>query len=272
MADHGIEVLVFDVFGTVVDWRSALLAEYRALAARKRWSVDGQRFLERWESVRRATFDRVNDGSMPGINLSRIYRHRLDEVVDEFGLGGLDDAERDAFTRAWCRPVPWPDSLPALDRLKRKLVLATLTNSDFAWAVAMARLVGLPWDCVLTAELFDRYKPAPQTYDGALALLDVAPERAMMVACHNYDLAAAAAHGMRTACARHSSRARSSAQSRRRINARRATGRSLPPISASSPSGWAPEAARAMATGLPVSRLTPALPLFGRGASRLWNT
>lgn len=199
MADHGIEVLIFDVFGTVVDWRSALLAEYRALAARKDWSVDGQRFLDSWESVRRKTFDRVNDGAIPWVNLSRIYRRRLDEVLDEFALCGLDDAERDAFTHAWCRPDPWPDSLPALHRLKRKFVLATLTNSDFAWAVAMAKHVGLPWDCVLTAELFGRYKPAPQTYDGALALLGVAPERAMMVACHNYDLAAAAARGMRTA-------------------------------------------------------------------------
>ena len=78
-------------------------------------------------------------------------------------------------------------------------MLATLTNSDFAWAVAMARHVGLPWDCMLTADLFARYKPAPQIYDGALALLGIAPERAMMVACHNYDLATAATRGMRTA-------------------------------------------------------------------------
>ena len=199
MADRAIKVLVFDVFGTVVDWRSAILAEYRALAARKGWAVDGPTFLDRWESVRRETMNRVNAGTIPWINVSEIYRKRLDEVLDELGLGGMSTEERDRFNRAWCRPNVWPDSLSALHRLKKKFVLATLANNDFAWAVALAKHAGLPWDCVLTAEVFKRYKPAPETYRDALGLLGVAPKEAMMVACHNYDLAAAASHGMKTA-------------------------------------------------------------------------
>jgi 2-haloacid dehalogenase len=199
MSDHTIKALVFDVFGTVVDWRSALLAEFRSLARDKGWTVAGQEFLERWESVRRGAMNRVNDGSTPWINLSEIYRRRLDAVLDELGLDGMDAHERDHFNRVWCRAHGWPDSLPALRRLKQKFVLATLTNNDFAWAVELARHAGLPWDCVFTAELFKRYKPDPQTYRGALELLAVAPHEAMMVACHNYDLAAAAACGMRTA-------------------------------------------------------------------------
>jgi 2-haloacid dehalogenase len=199
MADRPIKVLLFDVFGTVVDWRSAILAEYRSLAAEKGWAVQGPRFLDRWESVRRETMNSVNAGSISWINVSEIYRKRLDEVLDELDLGGMSTEERDRFNRAWCRPNVWPDSLPALRRLKSKFVLATLTNNDFAWAVALAKHADLPWDCVLTAEVFKRYKPAPETYRGALGLLGVAPEEAMMVACHNYDLAAAASHGMKTA-------------------------------------------------------------------------
>lgn len=199
MTRNTIKVLVFDVFGTVVDWRSALLAEYRTLALDKGWSVDGQDFLERWESVRRAAMNRVNDGSAPWTNLSQIYRRRLDEVLDELRLDGMVARQRDHFNQVWCRPNVWPDSLPALHRLKQQFVLATLTNNDFAWAVAMAKHAGLPWDCVFTAEIFKRYKPAPETYLGVLQLLGVAPHEAMMVACHNYDLAAAASHGMHTA-------------------------------------------------------------------------
>ena len=194
-----VKALVFDVFGTVVDWRGALLAEAKALAKAKGWTVDWPLFIQAWEGVRRPTMSKVNAGEIPWINVSEIYRRRLDEVLAAHGLGGLSAAEKDHFNRTWCRPNAWPDSLPALARLKKKFVLATLTNNDFAWAVAMAKHAGLPWDCVLTAESFQRYKPAPETYRGVLRLLGLGPGEAMMVACHNYDLAAASSHGYRTA-------------------------------------------------------------------------
>ncbi|OGA65527.1 MAG: haloacid dehalogenase, type II [Betaproteobacteria bacterium RIFCSPLOWO2_12_FULL_68_20] len=194
-----VKALLFDVFGTVVDWRGALLAEGEALARAKGVSVDWPRFIAAWESARRPAMDRVNAGEIPWTNVSEIYRRRLDEVLPGFGLESMDEPEREHFNRVWCRPNPWPDTLPALARLGRKFVLATLTNNDFAWAVAMAKHARLPWDCILTAELFRRYKPAPETYRGALALLAVRPEEAMMVASHNYDLRAAQAQGLRTA-------------------------------------------------------------------------
>lgn len=198
-ARDGIEVLVFDVFGTVVDWRGAILAEGKSLARAKGCAIDWPAFVRAWESTRRPIMDQVNAGAIPWINLSSIYRRRLDEVLAAFGIEALTEAEKDRFNRVWCRPNVWPDSRPALARLKTKYLLATLTNNDFAWAVALARHAGLPWDAVLTAELFRRYKPSPDTYLGALALLAVEPARAMMIACHNYDLRAARAHGMRTA-------------------------------------------------------------------------
>lgn len=198
-APGGLKVLVFDVFGTVVDWRSAILAEGAALSRAKGFAVDWPAFIQAWESVRRPIMDRVNAGTIPWINVSAIYRRRLDEVLAAFAIDRLTEAEKDHFNRAWCRPEIWPDSRPALKRLKTKYVLATLTNNDFAWTVAMAKHVGLPWDAVLTAELFRRYKPAPDVYLGALALLAIEPAEAMLVACHNYDLKAARSQGMRTA-------------------------------------------------------------------------
>jgi 2-haloacid dehalogenase len=198
-AGNGIKALVFDVFGTVVDWRSAILAEGAALSRAKGLAVDWPAFIGAWESVRRPIMDKVNAGAMPWINVSTIYRRQLDDALAAFGVDTLTDDEKDHFSRVWCRPNVWPDSLPALARLRKKYVLATLTNNDFAWAVAMAKHAGLPWDAVMTAEVFQRYKPAPETYRGALTLLAVEPAEAMMVACHNYDLRAARSHGMRTA-------------------------------------------------------------------------
>lgn len=198
-AGNGIKVLVFDVFGTVVDWRSALLAEGVALSRAKGLTVDWPAFIRAWESVHRPTMDKVNTGVVPWVNVSAIYRRQLDETLAAFGVRGLTENEKDHFNRAWCRPNVWPDSLAALKRLRTKYALATLTNNDFAWAVAMAKHVGLPWDAVLTAELFRRYKPAPESYLGALALLAVEPAEAIMIACHNYDLRAARSHGKRTA-------------------------------------------------------------------------
>ncbi len=197
-AVDGVKALVFDVFGTVVDWRSPVLAEGAALARVKGLAVDWQAFLLAWEKGRRAAMDNVNAGA-PWINLSGIYRRQLDEALAAFGIAGLSEDEKDRFNRVRCRPNVWPDSLPALARLRTRYTLATLTNNDFAWAVAMAKYARLPWDAVITSELFRRYKPAPETYRGVLELLALEPAQAMMVACHNYDLRAARSHGMRTA-------------------------------------------------------------------------
>jgi 2-haloacid dehalogenase len=194
-----IKVLLFDVFGTVVDWRSAVIAELRTLGKLKGVSADWEAFADAWKAAYRPGLERVNRGELPWTNVDAIFRQRLDELLPQYGLEGLGEEARDHLNRVWCRPVAWPDSVSALTRLKTRYVLATLSNGNFAWLVALARHCGLPFDCVLTAENARRYKPAPEAYQMAIELLAQPPARILMVASHNYDLAAARGHGLRTA-------------------------------------------------------------------------
>ncbi len=135
----------------------------------------------------------------PWTNVDGIYRPKLDSLLDKYEIRGLaEDRIRD-LNRAWHRCDPWPDVLAGLNRLKKRYVLATLSNADMAGMINMAKRGGLPWDCVLCAEIFRKYKPASEVYRGALDLLGFDPQEVMMVAAHNYDLKAARMHGMRTA-------------------------------------------------------------------------
>jgi len=194
-----VRTLVFDVFGTVVDWRSSVIAQGRALGADKALEVDWDAFVDDWKAAYRPGMDKVNSGEWPWMKVAQIYRRALDLLLEKYGVTGLSEAETSNFTDAWCRLDPWPDSVAGLTRLKRKYVLCTLSNGDFACLVGMAKHAGLPWDCVLTAENFRRYKPEAAVYQGAIDLLGGRPQDIMLVAAHNYDLAAAASYGMRTA-------------------------------------------------------------------------
>jgi 2-haloacid dehalogenase len=193
-----IRALAFDVYGTVVDWRGSILAELSALAARKGLPLDAERFLDEWKASYRPAMDRVNRGEGPFVSVDAIYRARLAELVAGRGLA-LDAAEIDDLARAWWRLRPWSDVVPGLSRLRSRYVLTTLSNGSFAGMVHLARFARLPWDCVLTAENARCYKPRPEVYRMALDLLALEPGQVMMVAAHNYDLAAASALGMRTA-------------------------------------------------------------------------
>jgi len=195
----GVKALTFDVFGTVVDWRTSIISEGRALGEAKGLSVDWEAFVDAWKGAYRPGMDRVSKGEIPWTNVDDIYRAKLEDLLVEFGLGGLTEEEKDHFNRAWHRLDPWPDAVPGLTRLRTKYVLCTLSNANFMGMVDMAKHVGLPWDCVLTAENFHHYKPDPEVYLMAIELLGLAPGQVMMVAAHNYDLAHAASHGMRTA-------------------------------------------------------------------------
>jgi 2-haloacid dehalogenase len=198
----GVRALTFDVFGTVVDWRGSIAREAAALAQSRGIKIDAPAFADRWRAGYRPAMDRVRKGDLPWINIDRLHRMILDELLPQFGLDALSEAERDHFNRAWHRLDPWPDSVAGLTRLKRKFVLATLSNGNVALLTNMAKHAGLPWDCVLSAELFHHYKPDPQTYLGAAELLGVAPAQTMMVAAHEDDLIAARAAGLRTAFVR----------------------------------------------------------------------
>ena len=196
---ENVGTIVFDVFGTVVDWRSSVISEVQQVADARGVSVDATAFADEWKTCYREGMDRVNRGDEPWTNVDIIYRRKLDELLLTYSLGEIPEVQRDHLNRAWTRLTPWPDSVEGLQRLKEKYVISPLSNGNFAWLVDMAKHAGLPWDCVLTAENVRRYKPDPAVYRMAIDLFGGDPTRIMLVAAHNYNLAHARSHGMRTA-------------------------------------------------------------------------
>jgi 2-haloacid dehalogenase len=195
----GIQALLFDTFGTVVDWRGSLIADFRRFGQRRGLVVNWAAFVDEWKSCYRPGMDAVNSGRRPWTTVERIYREKLDELLPRYGLGALSEEDRTHLNRGWHRLRPWPDAVPGLKRLKKRYVISPLSNGDVACLTHMARHAGLPWDVILCAEIFRRYKPDPAVYLGAVRLLGLEPHQAMMVAAHNYDLRAARALGLRTA-------------------------------------------------------------------------
>jgi 2-haloacid dehalogenase len=191
--------LAFDVFGTVVDWHGGVVHEATSLAAAHGVPLDGAAFAKAWRAGYPIAMDRVRRGELPWTHIDALHRLILDSIVDAHGLGGLSDAERAHLNRAWHRLPAWPDSVAGLLRLKRRFTLTTLSNGNLSLLTAMAKHAGLPWDCVLSAELFGHYKPDPEVYLGCARLLDLPPALVMMVACHPSDLRAARACGLQTA-------------------------------------------------------------------------
>jgi 2-haloacid dehalogenase len=194
-----IKALTFDVFGTVVDWRSSLVREGEALGRAKGLTVDWPRFADAWRGLYQPALERVRSGVQPWTKLDDLHRASLDALLGEFGIRGLTESETDHLNRAWHRLDPWPDAVPGLTRLRTRYVLATLSNGNVALMVNMAKRAGLPWDAILGAEVARAYKPQPECYLTTAALLGLRPEQCLMVAAHNGDLAAAAKCGLRTA-------------------------------------------------------------------------
>ncbi|MDP9046319.1 MAG: haloacid dehalogenase type II [Pseudomonadota bacterium] len=194
-----IRALVFDVFGTVVDWRGSLVREGMALSAAKGMSVDWPALADAWRAGYPVAMQRVRSGDLPWTSVDQLHRIILDTLIPRFGLGALTEPERAALNRVWHRLDPWPDAVAGLQRLKHGFVISTLSNGNMALLVAMAKRAGLPWDCVLSAELMRHYKPDPEVYQGAARLLDVAGDELLMVASHPSDLRGAARAGLRTA-------------------------------------------------------------------------
>ena len=149
-----IKALTFDVFGTVVDWRSIIICEGRRLGEAKGIDLNWSKLADDWRSGYGPSTNRVREGELPWINIDRLHRTALDEPLDRYGVIGLTEVEKDEFNKAWHRLAPWPDSVPGLTRLKKRFVLATLSNGNVALLTNMAKNAGLPWDCILSAELF----------------------------------------------------------------------------------------------------------------------
>jgi 2-haloacid dehalogenase len=194
-----VKALVFDVFGTVVDWRTSIARDVEELARGKGVKVDGARFADAWRAQYAPMMDRVRTGQLPWTKLDRLHRMILDSIVGDFGMSGLTEPERRALNRAWHRLQPWPDTVEGLRRLKAKFILAPLSNGNIALMTNLARHARLPWDCILGAELVRHYKPDPEVYQSAADLLDLERGEVMMVAAHLRDLRAAKATGLRTA-------------------------------------------------------------------------
>jgi len=194
-----VKALVFDTFGTVVDWRSSIIREGQLLAATKGYDVDWAVFADRWRSGYGPAMNKVRTGELPWTKLDDLHRMILDELVVEFKLTGMSEAELDHFNRAWHRLSPWPDAVGGLNRLKTKYVITTLSNGNVSLLTDMAKNAGLPWDAILSSELAGHYKPDPEAYLKTADLLSLPPEQVMMVAAHPGDLRAAAATGLRTA-------------------------------------------------------------------------
>lgn len=194
-----IGALTFDVFGTVVDWRSSVIREGAELGKAKRLNVDWAKFADTWRAGYGPSMNRVRTGELPWTKLDVLHRMILDRLLVDFNITGLSEAEKDHLNKVWHRLDPWPDSVSGLTRLKRRFIIAPLSNGNVALMTNMAKHGGLPWDCILGAEVARHYKPDKEVYLTAAELLDLPPQRVMMVAAHKGDLRAAGALGFRTA-------------------------------------------------------------------------
>lgn len=194
-----VRALTFDVFGTVVDWRSGVAAEARRIGALSGVSCDWERLADAWRALYIPSMNRVRSGELPWTNFDRLHRMSLDQVLREIGAEGFDLAARDELTHAWeCLPA-WPDAAKGLERLCKRFTVATLSNGNRSQQGGLMLFTGLPFQRLLSAEDFNHYKPDPQVYLGAAAALGLEPGQVMMVAAHKADLRAAQAAGMRAA-------------------------------------------------------------------------
>jgi 2-haloacid dehalogenase len=195
----GTKALVFDVFGTVVDWHGSVAREVRALAKSKGLRVNAAKFAKAWRAGYRPAMDRVLRGEAPFEKIDVIHRAILEEVLKQFKVTTLAEEEKVHLNLVWHRLKPWPDSARGLKRLKSKFIIATLSNGNTSLLVDMAKHGGLPWDCVFSSDTFKLFKPDSGMYLGAAGMLDLKPAEVMMVAAHKNDLRAAAKCGLKTA-------------------------------------------------------------------------
>lgn len=203
MASHEpLKALVFDVFGTVVDWREGVARELGAFLARHGAAgADPREVADAWRRRYQPAMEECRSGRRPFTRLDVLHRENLEAVLAEQGVDprAVDAGELDELNRAWHRLDPWPDAVPGLQRLKARYVIAPLSNGNVALLLNMAKRAGLPWDAILGAEVAGAYKPRPEAYLRTADILGLRPEQLCLVAAHNDDLTAARACGLRTA-------------------------------------------------------------------------
>lgn len=192
---NGIRVLAFDVFGTVVDWHASIAAEVAQMLP----DVDADAFALAWRDGYRPAMAKVNAGALGWTLIDDLHRMILDDVLRQFDVTTLGEERIRYLNKAWHRLAPWPDSVEGLTRLKTGFTVCTLSNGNLGLLSNLAKHGGLPWDCILSAEVFHKYKPHPETYLGVARIFDLRPDEVMMVAAHQDDLDAARACGLKTA-------------------------------------------------------------------------
>jgi 2-haloacid dehalogenase len=198
VAPRGVRALVFDTFGTVVDWRGSIIAEGEVWGKSKGVDIDWGRFADRWRAGYAPSMDKVRKGEIPWTKLDPLHRMILEDLLQEFAITGLTEEEKDHWNRVWHRLKPWPDSVAGLARLKKKYTIAPLSNGNVSLLADMAKNAGIAWDLILSAELARHYKPDRESYLTAVELLTLKPEEVMMTAAHRNDLEAARSFGLRT--------------------------------------------------------------------------
>jgi len=195
-----VKALVFDVFGTVVDWRTSLITDFSWWGKQRGIRADWTALVDGWRGMYVASMDEVRKHPERGyVILDVLHRRSLEKLVAQLSISGLGEADLDYLTKGWHRLYPWPDSVQGLRRLKAKYIISPLSNGNVALLTNMAKFAGLPWDLIMSAELFEHYKPDAETYLGAARLLGLEPPEVMMVAAHNADLKAAQQNGLKTA-------------------------------------------------------------------------
>jgi 2-haloacid dehalogenase len=191
--------LAFDVFGTVVDWRSSIIRELEEFGRANGIAADWPAMADGWRAGYAPAMNRVRGGELPWTRIDDLHRMVLDELLAAAGITQIAEDDVGHLNRAWHRLDPWPDSVAGLARLKERFVITTLSNGNVSLLTNMAKRAGLPWDCVISAELFRHYKPDREAYLGCADLLGVAPAELMLVAAHPSDLRAARDAGLGTA-------------------------------------------------------------------------
>lgn len=194
-----LQALVFDVFGTVVDWRNGVAREAASFLHRYAPGHDAFDFADAWRREYSPSMEAVRSGRRAYVRLDVLHRENLARVLDHYGIAGVPDAAIDELNLAWHRLDPWPDAVQALSRLKRQFIIAPLSNGNIRLMVDMAKRAGLPWDAILGADVVRAYKPSPQVYSETADILGLAPAELCLVAAHNRDLAAARRVGLATA-------------------------------------------------------------------------
>ena len=193
-----VKACVFDTFGTVVDWRSSVIAEASGWGKAKALNIDWAEFTDRWRLGYRPAMDKVRKGEIPWTNLDDLLRMILDDLLKQYHIEGLSEEEKINRAHVWRRLKPWPDSVEGLSRLKKKYIISPMSNGNVALMTNLAKFGGLPWDVILGSDLVKHYKPDREMYLSAPFFLDLKPEEVMMCAAHTSDLQAARSYGLRT--------------------------------------------------------------------------